>query len=331
MAVSTIVQRASSCATRPAPAISQGTLGIAAGLLAALIWGGYMAMSRAGVSEGLRPGDFALLRFGTAGTLLLPVLLARGGVATLGGIGWRRGALLTLCAGPLLIMAIGDGYMYAPLPHGAVIQPSMITLGTSLFAAWILGERPSRMRAVGTGVIVAGLSLIAGSGLVGGAGGEWRGDVLFAAAGLSWATFTVLLRRWRMDPLAATSAVCVLSAAVVIPAYLLFGAPDRLAAIGAGPLATQIVVQGLLAGALAVIAYGQAVASLGAGRAAIFPALVPAFSLLTGVPVTGEMPTAPQLIGIAIVSIGLLLALDVVSSLPRSRPAASLCREGVAR
>lgn len=282
MAVSTIVQRASSCATRPAPAISQGTLGIAAGLLAALIWGGYMAMSRAGVSEGLRPGDFALLRFGTAGTLLLPVLLARGGVATLGGIGWRRGALLTLCAGPLLIMAIAGGYMYAPLAHGAVIQPSMITLGTSLFAAWILGERPSRMRAVGTGVIVAGLSLIAGSGLVGGAGGEWRGDVLFAAAGLSWATFTVLLRHWRMDPLAATSAVCVLSAAVVIPAYLLFGAPDRLAAIGAGPLATQIVVQGLLAGALAVIAYGQAVASLGAGRAAIFPALVPAFSLLTG-------------------------------------------------
>jgi drug/metabolite transporter (DMT)-like permease len=331
MAVATIVQRASSCATRPAPAISQRTLGIAAGLLAALIWGGYMAMSRAGVSEGLRPEDFALLRFGTAGTLLLPVLLARGGVATLGGIGWRRGALLTLCAGPLLIMAIAGGYMYAPLAHGAVIQPSMITLGTSLFAAWILGERPSRMRAVGTGVIVAGLSLIAGSGLVGGTGGEWRGDVLFAAAGLSWATFTVLLRRWRMDSLAATSAVCVLSAAVVIPAYLLFGAPDRLAAIGAGPLATQIVVQGLLAGALAVIAYGQAVASLGAGRAAIFPALVPAFSLLIGVPVTGEMPTAPQLIGIAIVSIGLLLALDVVSSLPRSRPAASLCREGVAR
>src|SRR5512132_3514296 len=106
--------------------------------------------------------------------------------------------LLTLCAGPLVVMAIAGGYVYAPLAHGAVIQPSTITLGTSLFAAWVLGERPSRMRAVGTGVIVGGLSLIAGSGLVGGAGGEWRGDVLFASAGILWAMFTVLLRRWRM-------------------------------------------------------------------------------------------------------------------------------------
>jgi drug/metabolite transporter (DMT)-like permease len=87
----------------------------------------------------------------------------------------------------------------------------------------------------------------------------------------------------------------------------------------------------VLAGGLAVIAYGKAVTSLGAGRAAIFPALVPAFSLIIGVPVTGEVPTEPQLVGIAIVSIGLVLALDLVGSLPQPRPAARLCREGVAR
>jgi len=87
----------------------------------------------------------------------------------------------------------------------------------------------------------------------------------------------------------------------------------------------------LLAGAVAVVAYGKAVASLGAGGAAIFPALVPAFSLIIGVPVTGEMPMAPQLIGIGIVGIGLVLALDLMTGLPRPRPAASLCREGAAR
>jgi drug/metabolite transporter (DMT)-like permease len=87
----------------------------------------------------------------------------------------------------------------------------------------------------------------------------------------------------------------------------------------------------VLAGALAVIAYGKAVASLGAGRAAIFPALVPAFSLIIGVPVTGEVPTAPQLVGITIVSIGLVLALDLVGVRRSRAPAARLCPEGVAR
>jgi drug/metabolite transporter (DMT)-like permease len=330
MAMAAIGQRAPCSAASSAPAISSRALGIAAGLLAALIWGGYMAFSRLGVTEGLRPEDFALLRFATAGLMLFPVLLAHGGLADLGGVGWRRGMLLTVCAGALLIMAIAGGYTYAPLAHGAVIQPSMITLATLLLAALVLRERPSLFRGIGTGVIIAGIALVAGAGLVGGAGGEWRGDLLFVSAGAASAVFTVLVKRWKVDPMAGTAAVCVLSALFVIPGYLLWASPDRLVAIGLEALASQIVVQGVLAGALAVIAYGKGVTSLGAGRAAIFPALVSAFSLIIGVPVTGEVPTAPQLVGIAIVSIGLVLALDLLTGLPPRRHIASPCGEGAA-
>jgi drug/metabolite transporter (DMT)-like permease len=196
--------------------------------------------------------------------------------------------------------------------------------------ALVLRERPSLFRLIGTSVIIAGIALIAGSGLAGGTGGEWRGDLLFVSAGTAWAVFTVLVKRWKIDPMAGTAAVCVLSAAFVIPGYLLWASPDRLVAIGFEALAAQIVVQGLLAGAVAVIAYGKAVESLGAGRAAIFPALVPAFSVVIGMPVTGEVPTTPQLIGIGVVSIGLLLALDLPTGLPRQRHTASLCRQGAA-
>jgi drug/metabolite transporter (DMT)-like permease len=191
-------------------------------------------------------------------------------------------------------------------------------------------QRDSR-HGLGTSVIIAGIALIAGNGLAGGTGGEWRGDLLFASAGTAWAVFTVLLKRWKIDPMAGTAAVCVLSALFVIPGYLLWANPDRLVAIGFEALAAQIVVQGLLAGAVAVVAYGKAVASLGAGRAAVFPALVPALSLMIGVPVTGELPTAPQLIGLGVVSIGLLLALDLPTGLSRRRHIARLCGEGVAR
>jgi hypothetical protein len=53
MAMAAIGQRAPCSAASSPPAISSRALGIAAGLLAALIWGGYMAFSRLGVTEGL--------------------------------------------------------------------------------------------------------------------------------------------------------------------------------------------------------------------------------------------------------------------------------------
>jgi drug/metabolite transporter (DMT)-like permease len=47
---------------------------------------------------------------------------------------------------------------------------------------------------------------------------------------------------------------------------------------------------------------------LGAGRAAVFPSLVPGFTLLVGFVVLGEVPTLAQLIGFAIVLVGFQFA-----------------------
>src|SRR5215468_11242457 len=108
--------------------------GLFLGVGAALIWGGYLAFARAGVAEGLRPEDFALLRFGVSAVIMLPYLL-KNGVANLAGVGWRRGLVLALFAGPLFMMLIPAGFLYAPLPHGAVIPPSSTVVCSMLLAA----------------------------------------------------------------------------------------------------------------------------------------------------------------------------------------------------
>jgi drug/metabolite transporter (DMT)-like permease len=71
----------------------------------------------------------------------------------------------------------------------------------------------------------------------------------------------------------------------------------------------QAAVQGLLAGALAIYLYSRAVGILGAGRTAVFPALVPIMTVAIGYLALGEVPTAPQLAGLAIVMLGFWLAL----------------------
>ncbi len=68
----------------------------------------------------------------------------------------------------------------------------------------------------------------------------------------------------------------------------------------------------LLSGVVAVIAFANANRLRGRGRAAIFPALVPAVAISLGVPIAGELPTWLQLAGLAFVSLGLLVTLDVV-------------------
>jgi drug/metabolite transporter (DMT)-like permease len=68
-----------------------------------------------------------------------------------------------------------------------------------------------------------------------------------------------------------------------------------------------MVMQGLLAGAGATYLFTRSVVLLGAGRGAVFPSLVPGFTLLIGFLVLGEMPSVAQLAGFAIVMLGFWL------------------------
>ena len=75
----------------------------------------------------------------------------------------------------------------------------------------------------------------------------------------------------------------------------------------------QIVVQGVLAGAGVVYLYTCTVNVLGPSRAAVFPALVPGFTILTCFLVLGEVPSIAQLTGPCCRRIGLSLCDEAVS------------------
>jgi drug/metabolite transporter (DMT)-like permease len=92
----------------------------------------------------------------------------------------------------------------------------------------------------------------------------------------------------------------------LIPLLFVFGV-ERLVAAGWYQNLIQMVIQGGLSGAAATYLFTRAVVLLGGGRAAVFPALVPPFTLLVGFIVAGIVPTVTQLIGLAIVLIGFRL------------------------
>ena len=285
--------------------------GLAAGVAAALIWATYLVFAKMGTTSGLAPQDFVLLRFGTAASIMLPWLL-RNDPLTLTGVGWRRATILTLLAGPPFILLTTAGYGFAPLAHGAVIQPSTITLGSMLAAAVLLKERLTRDKLIGVGLIVTGLAVIASHADAMGGGMVWIGDLLFIAAGLSWTGFTILIKRWQLGALAVTAAVSIVSAIITVPAMLIWGDLARIAALPVGSLVTQVIVQGALSGVLAVIAFNVAVRHLGAAKAGLFPAITPAVTLVIGIVVTGAMPSAAEWTGAALATLGLVTAIGLI-------------------
>ena len=290
------------------PDLSDPMKGLLFGLAAVFIWGSSLAFARAGMTQGLAAMDFALFRYGSAGIVVLPWLLMHQ-PRTLAGVGWPKGIALAVLVGPLFILLGAGAYAFTPLAHGAVIQPAFAMMGTTFLAAWVLRDRPPRARLLGIGVMVVGLAVIAGPGLFEGSSQAPLGDAMFAFAGLLWAGFTVVTNLWRVKALPATAALSTVSALFIIPVYLLTQDLSRISAMPLSSLFTQVLIQGVLAGVVAVVCFTRAAELVGAARAGIFPALVPAATILIGIPVTGEWPNGPQMTGLVLVSIGLLMAM----------------------
>jgi drug/metabolite transporter (DMT)-like permease len=285
-------------------AVKRATLwGVICGLGSALFWAFGFVAARHGVLVGVSPLVLALHRFIWPGLVLIPVLAADGW-RDLGGIGWRRGFAITTFGGLPLALWSYIGYLFVPLGHGAIVQPSCAALGGLLLARILLKEPLPSQRIVGAFTIVLGLIVI-GAEALGTMGSHGIiGDLFFVAAGSFFAVFGVLLRLWHILPLKAAAVTTVLS---LVGLPILLFAYDNFLAAGLWENLLQALVQGFFAGAGAIYLFTRAVVLLGVGRAALFPALVPVFTLLIGAFAVGEIPSALQLIGLAIVVIGFRL------------------------
>ena len=81
-----------------------------------------------------------------------------------------------------------------------------------------------------------------------------------------------------------------------------------MAALGLSENVLQALGQGLLAGPAAMYLFAFSIQTLGVARAAVFPATVPALTILTGWLLLGEPPTALQAAGLVTVLSGFYLA-----------------------
>src|SRR5262249_56266124 len=103
------------------------------------------------------------------------------------------GGALTLVGGRALAFLSYAGFLFVPLAHGGVIQPSCAALGGLVLATLVLKEKLPAQRAIGALVIVAGLAVIGADALATIGAQGLVGDLSFVTAGLLFPRFPTFL------------------------------------------------------------------------------------------------------------------------------------------
>jgi drug/metabolite transporter (DMT)-like permease len=278
-----------------------------AGLVAAFfticIWTGFILVSRYGGKGVLTGWDVTALRFGV-GALIALIFLPR---VTLPP--YKVILLFSVFGGIGYSVVVYAGFRMAPAAHAAVLLPGALPFATAVIAWLWLRQKPSPSQRIALLLVFVGIALTAADTFSHGAhltGTQMFGDLLFLCGSSSWAVFTLLLRRYPMEPLTAAVTTTLGSAILYLPVWWLF-LPSTLNQAPLAEITMQAAYQGVLVVFVAMMLYTFAARRLGAQTVTLLMAIVPGMSALAAVPVLGEPLSLLTMAGLGAVTMGAVL------------------------
>lgn len=279
--------------------------GIIYGGLVVAIFTSFALISRLGIQSSLKPDDLTALRFGVGGLLLLPIIIRRG----LGGLKFTDAAAMAFLGGIGFAMLAYTGLSRTPASHGSVLLHGSLPLAAILLASLISLQWPARKQLAGCLLISIGIAVMACDSLNQADLYQMSGDMMLVIAALSWSAYGLLVRKRNVPALQAAAIVTVLSSIVYLPVYIAFYT-GRLLQAGILDVALQAVYQGIFIGIISIFAYTRAVSLLGATPTALLATVVPTLTALFAIPLLGEWPTFWAIFGIALTTVGMVVALN---------------------
>jgi drug/metabolite transporter (DMT)-like permease len=314
-------------------ALSPKAVGRLAAVVTVCIWTGFIVVARAFADPAraptLTPFDIVYARLVGASLVLVPVgwwitrsarlrQVAAGEAASAGSLaGFSPLPLgitvqIGLFGGLLYAMLAYTGFVYAPAAHASVLLPGSLPFWTALVAWFLLGDRVGPSRAVGLVLIFVGDLLVGGTSLLHAESGSgvWRGDLLFIAASITWAIYSVLVRKHALQAVHATAAITVFAFFTFFPVYTVavlqgwmvghvFTAPWS-------DVLQQMLMQGVGSVVVSGITFNLMIRHYGPVRSAMLTAVVPGLSALLAALVLGESLPWNVLLGLSLVTAGIV-------------------------
>ena len=181
-----------------------------------------------------------------------------------------------------------------------------------------MGDRPNRIRQLGLFCIIAGAISIALWEISFTSSSEtWRGHLMFMSAAAIWSVYSVYFKMSGLRPLHALS-IGTFWAAIALIIFITFRGNADFADISINDIFTMALLQGVFVGLISTVLYSYAVTNLGPSKTGAIGALTPVLTLMGGWLFLDESITANKLIGMILVTFGVMLASGVVKAIKRT-------------
>jgi len=293
--------------------------GLLATAIFILILGTIPAITRLAVTTSLTVWDLWLLRCAVGGLLFLPLLLMRLRSGSLPRSMLVPGFVLAACQGWGAHLSSIGGMQFAPASHTSALGPGIISIWVAIWGFLLYKNRPAKSELQSFPILLTGAALMLfNAGFVLDNPKMLLGDSLYLLSSCTSAIYLVYLKNRRLDPLSGAALIAVFSGLIAGLLFLLAPLPSRLAEAAPGDLIFQVLVQGVVAGALIYWLIGYAIQRVGAQQFTIIGTLIPVLSIVTGRYIAGDPYNL--LDGLAIVFIGVGILVGVRGSKPPLNP-----------
>ena len=291
--------------------MNQKWIGILSGLGAATIWGGMYVVSKV-ILDVIPPFSLISLRL-ILGTLTLWVIVARKG-----GTGFTGKQKLSAMGVGLVGYGISLGFQFIGTKLSTASNGALVTSATPafvlLFAAWILKERATWKHLAALMVSTLGVIAVIDPRTARLSPDLFLGNLSLVAAALTWALYSVLVRRTRRE-LAVLPATMVYfwgGLVISLPAaaweinHIAWGEFNLAVLMG-------VLYLGVISTALAMYLWNKAFATLEAGVASLTFFAQPVVGAVLGTAFLREQLSVLFLVGAILIGVGLWLAAQAES------------------
>ena len=276
---------------------------------ASVFWAGNAVIARA-VFDDIAPFTLTLFRWLLAIALLLPFT-------------WRHvkgdWAAITAAWGILTVLAILSVSIYATAMYIAAQTTEAINISlvgsitpavVVLFSWLMIGERIDRQQGIGFVVALIGVvAVIARGELENLTDLQFRiGDLIILVAVVSWAIYSVLLKRHPLDmhPMSLLSAIFVIGTVAIVPFFVWEVSSTGTVHVNLPGLAA-IIYGAVCMSILTYVFFIRGVQELGPNKANAFGYLSPMFAALLAVALLGETIHSYHLAAFVLICLGVFL------------------------
>jgi len=272
-------------------------IGYLCALAAALIWSGFILVSRYGGMSELTTYDVIAIRYVTCTVLVIPIWWFKFRFKLFD----KRLIAASIIGGLIYALFAFHGFATAPASHAAILLAGLMPFFIIVLSFIVNGERPSKQKWLGVGFITLGIVLLFLPLLQGGMLGI--GHLYFVAGALCFSLFSVLIKRWNISPWEVTISLAIVTCILYLPYYLAF-APKAISVDLWQLIAVQAVYQGFLATIVQIVFYVKAVQYIGPSSMGSMMAIVPLISGVSAIFLFNEPSSMMLISGLFMVSFG---------------------------